>query len=503
MCEFKNMMHLIAAFILLTLPIITSAAPMIIGKDQAPINAHDYAILKEVANNAQLPIEAFRHFDTKRTDWFVLGKGGVLYRDKNKNGVIDGKDRPEFISISRLDNSYITNSKGEVIALSIDQSKFNDTSILNKLKKLVAINLNYNNVSNINIANLPELRMLTVFEKQSTRTLTALSNVNKLAYFKIFGLNAPNFKNFTGVDGLYKMEINGMAIESFAGLENMPNLKELEVSASKEGDIEKFRTLTGIPKGHKLEKLILSTAFTRNIDQLANFTQLKRLELWASQKALADFSPLNKLKHLEELEATVHGVTDYSFIKDMPKLKKIVTYHAPVTSLAGVSNAPNLEHLEIQKGKVSKIDHLENNTNLKTLIINANELTKIEGLETLKKLNTLDVSSNQIKKIEGLDKNLCLEKLWLAANPIKELENVYHLPFLYEMSVDGTEITEFPNWQKLQRLHTLVVNKYQLNPEHFHKENFWWVNVPIKDFDLKMRQSPEITDEERKKQGCI
>lgn len=476
------------------------ATPIIIGKDQAPINAHDYAILKRVAENAQLPIEKISHYQRNH---YIVGPEGFLYWDENKNGVIDGSDEPVFSSISRYGNSYITDRNGYIVAIKIKESKFNDTTILNGLKKIVAINLYKNLVDDISISNLPELRYLNIFERNELRRLTQLSNVNKLAYLKVSDLNVKNFKKFKGIEGLYKIDITGMGIESFAGFENMPNLKEAEIGANGKTTAKNFTSLAGIPKGHKLEKLKLSSSVTTDIKGIANFTHLKRLELWANKRALTDYSAISKLKHLEELELTVLGLKNFSFIEDMPKLKSIVTHHAPIDSLVGISNAPNLETLELYNGEIKKISHLGNNTQLKTLLLNEHNIKKLEGLESLKKLITLDLSLNKIRKIEGLDNNQCLEKLMVGGNPIKSLDNVYHLPILSELGLNRTQISEFPKWQQLKRLHTMPIDKHQLNPDIIHKKKFWWVNVPIKDFDLHMRNQPEISDDERKQYGCI
>ena len=318
------------------------ATAIIIGKGQAPINAHDYAILKRVAENAQLPIEKISHYQRNH---YIVGSEGFLYWDEQKNGVIDDPDKPVFGSVARAGSSYMTDGNGYIVAIAIEESKFSDTALLNGLKKLVAVNLYKNNVSDINISNLPELRFLKIFEPNDFRTITQVSNVNKLAFLSVFGLNAPDFKKITGVKGLYKIDITGMGIESFAGFENMPNLKEAEIGANGKTTAKNFTSLAGIPKGHQLEKLKLSSSVTTDIKGIANFTHLKRLELWANKRALADYSAISKLKHLEELELTVLGLKNFSFIEDMPKLKSIVTHHAPIDSLVGISNAPNLERL--------------------------------------------------------------------------------------------------------------------------------------------------------------
>lgn len=475
------------------------ADPIIIGKDQAPINAHDYKVLEEVALNAKIPVEKFRHY---KRNHYIVGKDGFLYLDRKKDGVIDGDDSAAFGSIVRAYNAYTTDKNGYVTGLTIKETDFNNITILNKFKKIMAIDLLGNKIGDINLLDLPELRSLYIFEENDYRALTQIKNVNNLSYFFVSGLNTSNFKDFTGVRSLRKIYILGMGIESFEGLENMPNLKEAEIIANGKTTAKNFKSLAGIPKGHKLEKLTLSSSVTTDIQGIANFTHLKSLELWANKRALTDFTPISKLKNLEELELTVLELKDFDFIDDMPKLKQITTYHAPITSLAGLDEAPNLEVLKLTNGQLSTIEGLEHNTQLKSLILNTQKITKLKGLEKLTKLNTLDVSNNKIPKIEGLDNNLCLEKLWVAGNPIKTFENIFHLPLLDSMGIEETEISEFPNWQNLKHLGELVGGRDRLDKKHF-TPGYVYIYVPIKEFDMQIKQGKPVTNEERKQHGCI
>jgi hypothetical protein len=475
------------------------AKPNIIGKGQAPINPHDYETLEEIAINAKIPIEKFRHY---KRNHYIVGEDGFLYWDEEKNGVVDGDDSPVFGTVVRSKNTYITDENGYVVGITIKNSMFNNMDILNKFKKIIAINLSNNNVGDINLYNLPELRFLNIFERNNLRTLTQVKNLKNLTVFIINGLNTPNFKKFTGVENLRKIDISGMGIESFDGLENMPNLKEAEISANGKGTAKNFKSLSGIPKGHKLEKLKLSSAATINIQGIANFSHLKQLELWANQKALNDLTPLSTLKELEELELTVLGINDFSFLRDMPKLKQVITYNTPITSLEGLDEAPNLEVLELHHGKLATIEHLDGNTQLKTLVLNDQAISRVRGLRSLKKLKILDLSLNKIQKIEGLDDNLCLEKIWFAANPINTFENLDHLPLFSDLDIGRTKVSAFPNWQNLKRLHNLSVDIDNLDKGKFAK-NYFYRSIPLKDFDMQLRQAKPITNEERKQYGCI
>lgn len=80
------MKNLLIALLLISISIGAWSKPFIIGKDQAPINAHDYAILKKVAKNAGIPVEKFKHYNKKRHDHFLIGKEGMLYWDEKKMG---------------------------------------------------------------------------------------------------------------------------------------------------------------------------------------------------------------------------------------------------------------------------------------------------------------------------------------------------------------------------------------------------------------------------------
>ena len=487
---------IVTLLLLMGLSLTVCSKPIIIGKEQAPINAHDYAVLKKVAENAHFPIKNFRHY---KRNHYIIDNNGFLHWDEKKNGIIDGEDEAINGGVSRARNSYMTDKDGFVVAVSIDRTKFSDTTTLIGFSKLIAINLTANSVKEINLSNLKELRYFKILERDNLRVLTRLSNIEKLAFFIVNGLNTPNFNDFIGLKNLRKIDISEMALESFSGFENMPNLKDVTISKNS----KKITSLSGIPKGHQLEKLKLSTASTSNIEGLANFTNLKELELWAKSRNLVDYTPLNKLKKLETLEVSSSTLSDFRFIEGMPKLKKIITY-APISSLEGVSGSPNLEHLELQGGYVSKIHHLDKNNEIKTLILNNQKINKLEGLSKLKKLNTLDISRNNIKKIEGLDNNLCLEKLWVAANPIAELENVYHLPLLRKLGLNKTKIGDIPRWKDLKRLTSLEMDISKLDSNKF-TSGYFYVNIPIKEFDVQLRKQREkiITQEEAKRYGCI
>lgn len=529
-------------------------APILIGQDQAPINAENYKILEEVAKNAQLPIEMFKHM--KGWHQYIVGPEGYLYSDEKGNGIIDGEDAVISYFLFGADHAYKTDKDGNVIAIVIHFSEFSDTSILSKFDKLVAIGLNENKIKSVDLSNLPELRYLSITGLNNHIEITQLKNLNKLAYFELFGMDSPDFSGFSGVESLRKMKLFAPGLESFKGLVNIPSLIDLDVEildfdedyhpGVNQDTSTKLTSMSGIPKVNQLEKLKLKSTNHLDIQGIGGFSHLKKLELSVNFRAPINIGGLSNLKKLEKIKLSVIGVNDFSFLNDMPKLKKIISRNSSMSSLKGLSAAPNLEFLDLYEGKIKKIDHLNNNTQLKILILKKMGITKLEGLSALKNLHTLelsnnnigkieglsglerlkvlsfadnniseikglsalrklkalDLSGNGISKIEGLDNNLCLEKLWLTGNPVDTFENIFHLPILGYLGIKNTNITAFPNWQNLKHLSELDADLDKLSHKN-ETPRYVFYHVPIQDFDVQMRHAKPVTDEERKQHGCI
>lgn len=479
--------------------------PFVIGKNQSQINSHDYKILEALALNAQLPMFRFRSVNSSPE--YIVDPSGFLYVNKNDEFIFYG-DSVEHLVLDDL-NAYKTDEKGNVVAISIEGSKFSDTRILNKFKHLIAISLTNNNIERVDLIDLPELRFLSINESRVSDTATnessfQLTNLPNLTYLKLLGLNLPNFNTFTGVENVKKIKIAGNNLQNFEGLAKMPKLRSADITAvgSHQDSEAKALFLTGVPEKHKLDSLVLSAVLMTDISGIENFAYMKLLDLHVYSSEIADYTPLSQLKRLQALELHDLGLRNFSFLKSMPELRQIKMQHVPITSLLGLGEAPNLERLELRNGQLDAMTHIDHNIHLKTVILNHHNITKIEGLEGLVQLNSLDLTANKISKIDGLEDNLCLERLWLEDNPVDIFENLFHLPLLYSLGIKNTDIKTFPNYEKAQRLKDLDFVIDALDEKAFDLNYAYWT-IPIQGFDEQMRNVEPITYEERKQYGCI
>lgn len=108
----------------------------------------------------------------------------------------------------------------------------------------------------------------------------------------------------------------GEDISDFRALGKLKNLKVLNVPSARIDNLDEIKNLT------KLETLNLNYASLDSLDGIENLTQLKSLLLTRANQ-ITDFSPIGKLKNLEELDLAGTNIKDVMDIKNLEKLAQI------------------------------------------------------------------------------------------------------------------------------------------------------------------------------------
>lgn len=108
----------------------------------------------------------------------------------------------------------------------------------------------------------------------------------------------------------------GEDISDFRALGKLKNLKVLNVPSARIDNLDEIKNLT------KLETLNLNYASLDSLDGIENLTQLKSLLLTRANQ-ITDFSPIGKLKNLEELDLAGTNIKDVTDIKNLEKLAQI------------------------------------------------------------------------------------------------------------------------------------------------------------------------------------
>jgi len=181
------------------------------------------------------------------------------------------------------------------------------------------------------------------------------------------------------------------------------------------------------------------------IEGLQELTDLKELDL--SKNRISSIDSLESLVNLEVLIMRDKNTTKYvSFLKDPwddVTYPKGETIHYPeIKEIQGLESLVNLIRLDLSEKNITEIKGLENLVNLEELILRDNKIRVIKGLDNLKKLQELDLKNNEIKTIKGLDNLKKLRKLDLRNNKIIKIQGLDSLSSLETLNLKGNKIDQ-------------------------------------------------------------
>lgn len=212
-----------------------------------------------------------------------------------------------------------------------------------------------------------------------------------------------SLRHFTGlkklnVDGsLQAVDIEGLALESIGCYASSP--EELagllgDTSAVKEirlnGGVDSLNGLTDFPN---LETFYVDGYELTDISPLAGQPALKSLTL-ESCDAVTDFSVLNVMHSLEELELDTENLKALNFLAGMENLKCLRIDEAAILTLDGLEERPELEILKVEDcSNLKNMSALENLTSLQELYIELPYDCQPPNLGRLTGLRRLELSN--------------------------------------------------------------------------------------------------------------
>lgn len=200
-------------------------------------------------------------------------------------------------------------------------------------------------------------------------------------------MDAKGIEVFTQLDNLEHLGVGIFNLDNFDFLDNVnSNLKQLYLHQTRSkkpkiSSIQRFEQLEylyleGQEKGieaisnlKKLEKIVLRSISTNNVDYLKNLEHLWSVEIKLG--GIKDLSGLTALKSIKYLELwQVRGLADLSFISKLDTLQNLfIQSLKQVTTLPDFSNNKKLRRISLENLKGLKdLSTLKNATNLKEFI---------------------------------------------------------------------------------------------------------------------------------------
>lgn len=304
--------------------------------------------------------------------------------------------------------------------------------------------------------------------------------------------------------------------ENLNYLNNLQNLKKLEIFGQTEGEIAKLITLNITGQNNSIEELILNDCDIKSVDALKSLkklvlnrsdikeskknSNLKVLEYISDQEEIPiilqqnNASQLEKFNNVEEFKLmNIYSKENLHFLQSFQNLQKLNLYFSDEykAELNFLSNKNglielHLYNLQINRGygggndlsrivggfrrlqklslnnmELENIDFVDSLQSLKELRIQGNpKITNFTNIGQIQGLELLDISCCDIKDINFFPFLISLKKLYMKGNKqIKKFEPMTSLGKLEELDISECDLINIDFFQELQSIKILNLSK--------------------------------------------
>ena len=274
--------------------------------------------------------------------------------------------------------------------------------------------------------------------------------------------------------GLIELDARNRGIKSLTGLEHAANLKEVDLGGeyiSPSGS-EGYLNSNAISDFSPLEKLtnleeldLTGMSGLRDVSALARLTNLKTLHLWGS-----DVSDVSALAHLTNLKRLSLGpdVSDVSALAHLTNLERLGIDSTGFSDVSALASLTNLERLSLHGTGFSDVSALANLTNLKTLRLDSTDVSDVSALAHLTNLERLEIEHTDVSDVSALAHLTNLKRLNLWGSDVSDVSALAHLTNLTWLDLRYTtgvsDVSALASLTNLDTLHLYGTGVSDVSP---------------------------------------
>ncbi|MCH2109283.1 MAG: leucine-rich repeat domain-containing protein [Polyangiaceae bacterium] len=210
-------------------------------------------------------------------------------------------------------------------------------------------------------------------------------------------------------------------ITDLSPLKSLNNLELLDASCADWSSFEPVEDLTQLRR----LRVVASNAVCPQLTRLSSFAGLDSLyqleELNISSHAFTSLAGIEAMSGLKRLYAGDNQLTDISDLETSYELSELVLQDNLVDSLAGLSGLHNLRRLNLSQNSLDDLQGLAQFPSLDFLDLSQNSLETADGLEILSALGELNISFNQLSDAAPLAALTTASKIQISSNQIQSL----------------------------------------------------------------------------------
>lgn len=296
------------------------------------------------------------------------------------------------------------------------------------------------------LAQLQNLRYLSLMSNQIT-DVTALSGLTQLEYLNLQGNMVEDIEALASLQDLKELDLGNNRISDISVLSGLHSLTTLAVNDNPVS-VEELKTMleklaeSGSTKG--IRSLNLCGLGITDCTWIADTVSADSLsELYLSDNALTDITPLASLSALSALYLSRNGVTDISAMASMPHLSEVDIQYNPVDDLSPLEEASELTWLDVKECSLTDLSPISNCTVVTSIDCSGNQISDLKPLEGLVRLSYLDAGSNALEGgVDPLRGLTALTYLDLSNNGITDISALSELTSIRYLYLEGNPVEE-------------------------------------------------------------
>lgn len=282
-----------------------------------------------------------------------------------------------------LDDQYLAESRQYLT----DISPLKD---LTKLKKLVLKNNKIEDLSAI--GNLTNLEELDLYGNRGIKSINGFENLKKLKKLLLNRtVGITDISPLKECKDLEELSIQNNKVSSIEALKDHEKLTLLDISGNKQ-----ITDLSPLEKSTKMTRLLANGNKIESLDSLKKLTELKEIHI--SENNIKDLSPLEELVNLEDLDISNNpDIKSLDVLKNLTNITELKINNAKkVTDFSPISKLKKLDDLTIIRSGLTDVSFLKGLNEITEMSLQNNQISDINPLVEMANLREVKLGYNNI-----------------------------------------------------------------------------------------------------------
>ncbi|MDR1688116.1 MAG: hypothetical protein LBS21_05835, partial [Clostridiales bacterium] len=345
-----------------------------------------------------------------------------------------------------------------------------DLSDLENCAELSELIINGQTIEDVSaLASCYKLRKLHLVNCPNLGDISALASLNTLEEFDAVKCDISDLTPLVHLPLLRALTVIQLPLSDYSAFEQMKNLRQLQVRQVPLQSITELGNLT------QMEELTLRDTLIDTLDGIESFGALTKLTL-ENGEGVRDFSPLNNLPELRELEISADSVPRVAAtMSNKDIMVRVIGSNdlLPLEDTAVSFTEPLVEQsvramLGMTEGETVTWGDLKDVTEL--YFLGNDAVTNKEGVERLMRQYdeaqiTPSGSLNDLSDFKNMEN---LRKLVIIGQPVEDLSLLADCPGLFELDLHVCpqlrDISALTQCLQLENLHLLATGVSDLSP---------------------------------------